>query len=79
MVKQSFLNFDGNKPFLKKIIFICIIFLIYLKEKKNFDSNFIKVAFYCNSIKYGGVERVISLLIKRRISNIKKYKKDNAM
>ena len=63
MVKQSFLNFDGNKPFLKKIIFICIIFLIYLKEKKNFDSNFIKVAFYCNSIKYGGVERVISLLI----------------
>ena len=53
--------FNKKKSFLKKFIFISIIFIIYLKEN-TFDIYFIRVAFYVNSIKYGGIERVISIL-----------------
>jgi len=63
MKQKPFLKFfNKKKSFLKKFIFISIIFVIYLKEN-NVDIYFIRVAFYANSIKYGGIERVISLLI----------------
>ena len=49
----------------KTIIILFFLFLIisYNAKSNDLDINLIKVAFYCNSIKYGGVERVISLLI----------------
>ena len=52
-----------------KIYLIPLLFLLLIAFNKinslddNFDNDLIKVGYYCNSIKYGGVERVISLII----------------
>ena len=47
---------------LKKISIFLIIFILLLENNK-LDIDLIKVGYYCNSIKYGGVERVMALLI----------------
>ena len=51
-----------------KIIFIFILLLFYLiifkHNKKNEEINYpIKIGFYSNSLKYGGIERVTALLL----------------
>lgn len=49
-----------------KYIIIIFVFLSFSKlphQDNNLDKGLIKLAYYCNSIKYGGVERVISLII----------------
>ena len=51
----------------KSIIIIFLIFLfshILLNLKKEvYEYGLIKIGFYCNSLKYGGVERVMALLV----------------
>lgn len=53
----------------KLIIFLLWLLSIYIIEydsaytKLDKSNNIIKVGFYCNKIKYGGIERVSSLLI----------------
>ena len=46
----------------KKILLFIIIFNLYSKEIY-FKTELIKVGYYCNSLKNGGVERVMSILI----------------
>ena len=63
-----------NKLFLYKCLLILVLIFSFFLSKYlhgNLTSTFpqtsinqIKIAFYCNSIKYGGVERVISILLK---------------
>ena len=43
--------------------YIILLISVYYNSEDNLDSNLIKIAYYCDSLKYGGVERVISLLI----------------
>ena len=46
----------------------------YSKQNNKNNKHYpIKLAYYCNSIKYGGIERVIALLIKH-LANIKIFK-----
>ena len=63
-----------NKLFLYKCLLILVLIFSFFLSKYlhgNLTSTFpqasinqIKIAFYCNSIKYGGVERVTSILLK---------------
>ena len=51
---------------LKSLLIFFLIYFYYFKlnfQDEDFDISLIKIAYYCNSIKNGGVERVISLLI----------------
>lgn len=47
------------------IFFLILLFLFSIKYSiiYNLDNDSIKVAYYCYSIKNGGVEQVVSLLI----------------
>ena len=49
------------KSYLKKILLLIILILSDLDANK-IDTYIIKIAYYCNSLKNGGVERVMSLL-----------------
>ena len=44
------------------LFFLLLIFIYY--EENNIGNNLIKVAYYCNSFKYGGIERIFLVLIK---------------
>ena len=43
-------------------MFLLALILLYFKEEV-YEYGLIKVGFYCNSIKYGRVERVMALLV----------------
>ena len=73
---------------LKKVILFFAFLFYFLSFKLNLDSTnsiiiksqihnnlnqSIKVAYYCNCIKYGGVERIIALLINK-LSDIRLFK-----
>ena len=63
-INQNTINciYINKKSIILLFIFFLMVSFDYLKAN-NLDIELIKVAFYCNSIKYGGVERVISLLL----------------
>jgi len=62
-IRNNIKAFYKYKWSFKSILFIIIILIINLKIKQ-INDHLIKVGFFCNSIKNGGVERVISVLIK---------------
>ena len=63
-MNEIFLNYGIIKfPLISKIFLLPLLIYISFSKLNIIDINLIKVAFYCHSIKYGGVERVISLLI----------------
>ena len=60
--KQIYFNI--SKILLINILFIKLIFISWFyKEKNGLDTSVIKVAYYCLQMKYGGIERVFSILI----------------
>ena len=67
---------NKNKQKQKLIIFVLILLspdiIRYSSLHTNKDkyNNLIKVAFYCDKIKYGGVERVVALLSLNKIRYI---------
>ena len=71
---KKFINFSYKyKSIIKKCLFFLIIFSSNIPQK-NLNYKQIKVAYYCNSLKNGGVERVMSLLLnflskKKRFDN----------
>lgn len=61
--KKIFNNiFYKNKFYVKKKLLFIVIFLLICQEEM-INYGFINVGYYCNSLKNGGVERVMSLLI----------------
>ena len=64
------IKFYRYKLFLKLLIVLLFIFFPFYIKSKSINDYFsysntpqIKVAFFCSSIRYGGVERVVSLLV----------------
>ena len=62
--KVNIMNKFSNKyKSIKRIFFLLIILFILFCNENNKDITSIKIAYYCNTFKNGGVERVMSLLI----------------
>lgn len=48
----------------KHLLLYFLLLIIINYEENSIGNNLIKVAYYCNSFKYGGIERIFSILIK---------------
>ena len=49
--------------YLYKILIIILIYMILIEFNKDLNVSPIKVAYFYNSIRYGGIERVLALLL----------------